>query len=102
MKFTKLKLVTIIGEELLKEKLLHRVIELGATGASYHSNHGVGPRNARRDDVFGENFQLKVICPNEVAEKILSAVSKEFYDQYAIIAWQNDVEVLNGEDYLSK
>ncbi len=42
---------------------------LGATGCSYHPTQGTGSRSVRHDDVFGENFQMKIVCPQDVAEK---------------------------------
>jgi len=99
MKTSPLKLITIVGEEVLKETIVRHVLDLGATGASYHSIEGVGSRNARHDDVFSENFQMKVVCKPDVAETILKAIAEEYFDRYAIIAWESDVNVLNGEMY---
>ncbi|HTU26181.1 MAG TPA: hypothetical protein VMF30_12325 [Pirellulales bacterium] len=102
MQLHPLKLVTVVAEEVLKEELVRKVLELGATGASYHSTQGVGSRSARHDDVFGENFQLKVVCPQEVAEKILTHISHIYFDKYAIVAWMSDVQVVRGSDYVKK
>lgn len=99
MKTTPMKLITIVGEEVLKETLVRHVLDLGATGATYHTVEGTGSRTARHDDVFGENFQMKVICKAEVAAKILEAIAVEYFDRYAVIAWESDVNVVKGEVY---
>ena len=102
MQLEKLKLVTIIAEEVLKPQIVHKVLGLGATGCSYHPTEGTGSRSARHDDVFGENFQLKVVCPLPVAEAILTYISHDLVDRYAIISWLSDVEVVRGANYIKK
>jgi hypothetical protein len=102
MQLFPLKLVTVVAEEVLKEQLVRKVLELGATGCSYHSTEGTGSRTARHDDVFGENFQLKVVCPQDVAERILTYISHHYFDDYAIVAWVADVQVVRGSHYLKK
>ena len=100
MQLQTLKLVTVVAEEVLKDQLVRKVLELGATGASYHATEGIGSRTARHDDVFGENFQLKVVCPQDVAERILTYISNHFFDDYAIVAWIADVQVVRGSHYV--
>ncbi len=102
MQLKKLKLVTIIGETVLREPLIHKVLELGAPGVSYHSTGGTGSRGTRHDVVLGENVQIKVVCTTEVAESILSFISNHYYEHYACIAWMNDVEVIHGDVYCNK
>lgn len=99
MKLMTLTLVTIIAEALLKEPIVEKVLELGATGVSYHSTGGTGSRHTRHDVVLGENVQIKVVCPREIAEQILTFVSHNYFENYACIAWMNDVEVVRGEHY---
>ncbi len=102
MQLYSLKLVTVVAEEVLKDQLVRKILELGATGASYHSTEGTGSRTARHDDVFGENFQLKVVCPQDVAERILTYISHHYFDDYAIVAWVSDVQVVRGSHYIKK
>jgi nitrogen regulatory protein P-II 2 len=102
MQLHKLTLVTIIAETILREPIVHKVIELGASGVSYHSTGGTGSRHSRHDVILGENVQIKVICSRDLAEKILTYVSHHYFENYACIAWMNDVEVVRGENYVTK
>jgi len=99
MQLYPLKLVTIIAETILREPIIHKILELGASGVSYHSTGGTGSRHTRHDEVLGENVQIKVVCPKEVAEAILTYVSHHYFEHYACIAWMNDVEVVRGANY---
>ncbi len=100
MHLEKMKLVTIIAEEILKDRLVKKVQELGATGASFHRTQGVGSRGARHNDMFGENVQMKVVCSPAVAEKILQHVADNYFEHYAVVAWVGDIEVMSGAHFL--
>jgi hypothetical protein len=102
MQLYPLKLVTVVAEEVLKDQLVRKILELGATGCSYHPTQGTGSRSARHNDMFSENFQLKVVCPQDVAEKILTYISHHFFDEYAVVAWIADVQVVRGSHYVKK
>ncbi len=102
MQMAKLKLLTIVAEEILKDRLIKKVQELGATGCSYHRTQGVGSRSTRHNDMFGENLQMKIVCSAEVAEKILKYIADNYFETYAIVAWLGDVEVMRGDDYVKK
>jgi hypothetical protein len=99
MQLYTLTLVTIIAETILREPIIHKILELGATGVSYHSTGGTGSRHTRHDEVLGENVQIKVVCPKSTAEAILTFVSHHYFENYACIAWMNDVEVVRGAHY---
>ncbi len=94
MQLQSLKLVTIIAEAVLREPLIHKVLELGATGASYHATGGIGARGTRHDVVLGENVQIKVVCGEPVARAIFQFLHDHYLERYACIAWMTDVECL--------
>jgi hypothetical protein len=99
MQLERLKLITFVAEKILKDQLVQKVLELGATGCSYHPTEGKGLREARHDDAFSENIQMKVVCPPDVAEKILAYVAEHFFEHFAFIVWVSDVEVLRGKHF---
>jgi hypothetical protein len=102
MKLEPLKLVTIIAESVLREPLIHKIVELGATGVSYHSTGGTGSRGTRHDVVLGENVQIKVVCTAEVAMSILEYLHQHYFERYACIAWIMEIEVLDGSRFAKK
>ena len=94
MKLHPMKLITIVAEEILRDQLAHKILELGAKGCSYHSTLGLGTHKERHNDVFSANFQMKVVCPPNVADKILSHLDEHYFGKFAIVAWVSDVEVV--------
>jgi|SRR5579871_939885 len=104
MQLHPLKLVTIVAEQILKEQLIKKGTELGATGCTYFEAEGTGSRGARSEgissDFTGSNVRIEFICPQSVADAIMTYVSHHYFENYACIAWVSDVSVVRGERYL--
>jgi hypothetical protein len=100
MQLHPLKHVVIVTEQILKDQIVQKALELGAAGCTFQDVQGTGSRGARRDGVTGENTRLDIICDSPVAEEVLSFVSREFFEQYACIAWVADVAVVRGDRYV--
>jgi hypothetical protein len=101
MQLYPLKLVTVIAEIVLKDTILAKILELGATGYTYAEVAGFGSRGAR-NQAGDENMQIKIICPANVAEAILTYMSHNYFENYACIAWVTDVSVVRGAHYAQK
>ena len=99
MQLYPLKLVTIVTEQILRDQIVKKIVELGAAGCTWQEAQGTGSRGARRDAVGGGNVQIEVICPQSVAEAILTFVSHHYFDHYACLAWVTDVSVVRGARY---
>lgn len=102
MQLYPMKQITVIGEEVLRDQLMRKVLELGARGCSYSSTQGVGCHGDRSNDVFSANFQLKAVCTAPVAENILSYLSVHYFGKYALVAWLSDVEVMRESHFIKK
>jgi nitrogen regulatory protein P-II 2 len=102
MQLYPMKQITVIGEEVLRDQMMRKILELGATGCSYSSTQGVGKHGERSNDVFSANFQLKVVCTAKVAEAILGHLSAQYFGRYAVVAWLTDVEVVREAHFIKK
>ncbi|HEV3006853.1 MAG TPA: hypothetical protein VGX78_20450 [Pirellulales bacterium] len=102
MQLYPLKLVTVVAEEILKGQITKKAVALGATGFTYHVTHGCGPRDTRHDSLSGDNVRIEFVCPQDVAEAILTMISHDFFEHYACIAWVTDVSVMRGALYAKK
>jgi hypothetical protein len=100
MQLHALKLVTIVIEKVLRDQILQKIMELGATGCTHTDALGIGSRGARKDDVFGGNARIEVVCSQAIADKILTYISHHFFEPYACIAWVADVSVVRGSRYV--
>lgn len=98
MQLHPLKKLTIITESTIRPMILKKICELGATGYTCHEVQGFGSRGTRSDQ-FTSNIEIQVICPESVANAILTYVSHHLFDNYACLAWVSDVQVVRGARY---
>jgi len=104
MQLYPLKLVSVVGESVIMEDIAEEGIKLGATGYTMSEVIGHGSRSARNVGATGGAKTLKIefVVPSDVAVEILTHVSHEYFEHYAVIAWLSDVSVMRGEQYTRK
>jgi nitrogen regulatory protein P-II 2 len=95
-----LKMVTLVAEPVLEEKLTTRLLELGAKGFTVTDSRGRGSRGIRASEVPGESVRIEVVVSAPVADAILAHVKQAFFPNYAVIAWVTTVEVVRGDKYV--
>jgi nitrogen regulatory protein PII len=101
MQLYPLRLVTVVAEGILKEQICKRGLELGATGFTCSEVEGHGSRGARNQDTAsGTNVRIEFVVPDSVAEQILTYVSHQHFEHYAVISWVTDVAVVRGKHYI--
>ena len=94
------KLLTVICEARLESRLAEDVMRLGAHGytvtdARGHGSRGV--RNAAWDTAA--NIRMEVVCKERIAQRIAEHLRKHYYDNFAMILFSVDVEVLRPERF---
>ncbi|MBL8924265.1 MAG: hypothetical protein JNJ54_35780 [Myxococcaceae bacterium] len=100
MMLERLKLVTLVAEPVLEERLTSKLLELGATGFTVTDSRGQGSRGIRASTVPGEGVRIEVVVSADVAAVILQHVKDEYFPSYAVIAWVAEVEVVRGDKYV--
>lgn len=96
---TTMRLVTIVSEAILAERLQREVLELGASGYTVGRAHGEGSRGTRASELEGGNVRIEVVITPEVERRIFERLAREYFPRFAVIAWSHDVEVLRGSKY---
>ncbi|MDX2003947.1 MAG: transcriptional regulator [Meiothermus sp.] len=99
MALVSLKLVTIIAEGFLEDKLIREVRRLGAKGYTVTPARGEGSRGVRASEWEGGNIRLECIVSPEVAEKIVKRLAEVYFTNFAVIAYLESVEVVRGDKY---
>ena len=99
MAATRLRLVTIVAETILEERITRELLELGATGFTVTESHGRGSRGMRTGDIPGQGVRIEVVVPSAVSERIVARLRDAYFPHYAVIAWLTDVDVVRGEKY---
>lgn len=95
-----MKLVTIVGEALARERLTRLLAEEGAHGYTLFTVEGTGARGSRVADIEEfANIQVEVIVTPVVAEGLLTRLQRDFFPHFAMIAYETDVRVLREEKF---
>jgi len=94
-----LRKVTIVAEALLEDRLLRELRALGARGFTIGEVRGEGSRGIRAVDWEGRNVRIETIVGPGVADRILEHVAANYFEDYAVIAWVDDVGVVRGDKY---
>ena len=104
MQLYPLKLVTVVGESVIMDDIAEQGVKLGATGYTLSDVIGQGSRSTRNISTSistsSKTMKLEFVVPSEVAVEILTHVSHEYFEHYAVIAWLSDVHVVRGQQYV--
>lgn len=97
----KLSKVTIVAERLLKDELISIIKREGATGYTMTAVEGEGSRGVGAKDWEGRNVQIETIVSEKSADAIFEKLSESFFEDYAVIAWVGEVQVLRGDKFVN-
>lgn len=94
------KLLTIISEAAIETALVRNIEQLGAHGYTVTDARGKGSRGARNASwETSSNIRIEVVCDIGTAEAIAAHMKAHYYDNYAMIMFMSDVEVLRPEKF---
>jgi len=97
------KLVTIITEAMIEKDLIDELEQLGAPGYTITDARGRGHRGARDTGwEHGANIRIEVVCDERLAEAIADCLRERYYENYAMILFISDAEVLRPEKFKSE
>ncbi|WP_304638629.1 P-II family nitrogen regulator [Pseudomonas sp.] len=93
-------LLTIICEAALEARLLKELEQLGAPGWTISDARGRGTRGVRSAGWANDgNIRVEIICNRELAERMAHAVQQRYYDNYAMVCFLSEVEVLRAQKF---
>ena len=94
------KLLTVICEAGLETRLTEDVMHLGAHGYTVTDARGCGSRGVRNAGWdAAANIRLEVVCEEHIAQQIAEHLQKHYYDNFAMILFSVDVEVLRPQKF---
>jgi nitrogen regulatory protein PII len=95
-----MKLVTIICESVLEERVVELLRECGAHGHTAFDVRGSGNQGERSADMLESgNVKIKAIVKPAVAEALLQKLHNDLFKAYAMIAYEMDVRVLRPDKF---
>lgn len=90
-------LITIIGESVLRDRIVKLLKSKGVTGYTISEVRGEGGHGRRMGDIAGynTNIEIKTIVSPEASDDILTALA-ENRNGHALIAFRHDIEALSN------
>ena len=99
MELTTVKLVTIIAEAVLEDRILHDLRQLGARGYTIGTVQGEGTRGVHASEWEGKSLRIETLVSPEPAEKILQHLAAVYFPHFAVVAYVMDVQVVRGAKF---
>ncbi|MDO8386702.1 MAG: transcriptional regulator [Polaromonas sp.] len=92
--------MTIVTESALEDMLVREIEILGARGYTITDARGKGGRG-KRDATWAPhaNIRLEVLCDADTAHAICSALRERYYDNYSMVMYVGEVDVLRPEKF---
>lgn len=93
-------LLTIITESALETQLLKHINSLDISGYTITNARGKGSRGPRGASwEANSNIRIEVICSSLLAEKATSLLQELYYDNYAMVIFSSDIQVLRPDKF---
>ena len=90
------KLVTVFCEAILESLVITELDELGIVGYTVSDCRGRGTHGVHSGSWrLSSNIRIEVMCDEEVAENLASALSQKYDKDYGLLIVASNVDVLN-------
>lgn len=99
VKTVPLKLLVIVAEAVLRDRLVAEMKTLGVPGCTLTTAMSWGREGLGSGEWEGPSVRLEVVAPPEVIDAILLALSERYFPTWSVMAWVSDVSVVRPEKY---
>ena len=93
------KLLTIVVETTIANRLTDDLIALGAKGFTSGLATGTGPKDSAANYIDGGNLRIETVVKDDVLERILEKLEASYFPNYSVTAWVTDVGVIRQDRY---
>lgn len=97
-RFTERRLVTVIAEAVLEERILRDLRAWGVEGLTLVRAEG-DPFGSRVGDVEGGFLRVECIVGAEVAGRVLTRLAERYFGRFKVVAYDHPVRVVRGAKY---
>ena len=93
------QLITIVAEAVVERRIIDDVKKCGAKGYSLSHVTGEGVTGRHSIDLNGPSIRLESVVTEEVAQRILEMLSRDYFDRYAVVAWLTPARVARPDRF---
>ena len=94
-----LKLLVIVAEAVLRDRLVAELKTLGVPGCTLTTAMSWSAAGLGSSEYEGPAVRLEVVASPEVTDAILLALSERYFPTWSVMAWVSDVSVVRAEKY---
>lgn len=92
--------VTVIAESILEQELILNFQKLGARGFTVMTCRGKGRHEVMANIFTGiASVRIELLVQEEVAERIMEYLNRDYFQNYAVIACIDPVQVARPEQF---
>ncbi len=102
MNMKKMRMVTIVTESVLEERICSQALALGASGYTVCESRGHGSFGRNTGEIPGINIRIEIVAEESLADEILSSIAREYFSNFSMSCFLSDVYVVRGEKYVVK
>lgn len=99
IKTVKVKLLTVIAEAVLRDRLVEELKAAGASGYTVAEVHGSGFGTVRASEWAGPSVRLETVVTTEIAEALLKVLAERYFPSWSVVAYLQDVDVVRADRY---
>ena len=100
MQLTEVRVITIIAEEHLEDRLVRELKALGTTGYTIARVRGEGSYRSRVSEWEGENIRLETIVDEATAERVVAVLSEKYFHDHSFVLLVAPAQVVRGSKFL--
>jgi nitrogen regulatory protein P-II 2 len=92
------RLVTVIAEAVIEERLLTDLRRWGVGGVTVVRAEG-DPFGSRVGDVAGAFLRIECVVGEEIAERVLIGLSERYFERFKVVAYDQVVRVVRAAKF---
>ncbi len=96
VRWSNARLLTIIAERLLLDRILHLCEELGIHAHTITECEGRGSRGLAVDEAHGDNVEIRLLAARPLLDALARRLRDRYFEDHSIILYAADVEVLRS------
>lgn len=97
-RFSERRLLTVIAEAVLEDRLLHDMHRWGVGGFTVVRAEG-DPFGSRVGDLEGAFLRIECVVGDAVAETVLTELEKRYFDRFKVVAYDHPVRVVRASKF---
>lgn len=100
MEKTARKLITIITESVIEDKIIRAIEQLGARGYTVLDARGKGSRGVRDAGYdMSANVRIESVVDEATADAIIDHLNEHYFTDYAITCFVSDVDIFRPQKF---